>query len=812
MADPESGIVFEPLSGDPRGIPQPAYALRSNRLVKEEIGIEADDAAFMTKKQLNRHKQLNTNLKLGFVVECATESLERERLYKDLAWYVPFLLLFIFFLLASRNTEGMFWNNQVIGVKGATEERTFPFWGKTFMDTANRGDWEAWLEQVLIPMYFDDGAADAATNIVMGNNIKVGAMRVRAIRVANNSCDLNTRIIDTNASLFPQTCFGRYKGSDGESRDRDPFGDYPFHECKSPGIMKVEGKIRNWHCGGNVLDMPFNATVREATRELTNGAVGSFFADASTSRFLMVEYVHYNPTLNVFSHAQQWVEISAGGAYLPQTRTVFFEVMTSSMRGTQAYTVIFFLAVLIMVARFIYLGICASRRGELGKFIFSLWNILELINLIIFIVMLAFRFAWWAKCIDLDFQLPAGRAGFNEDLHFIAALYDMSIFLNGVNTVIIFIKVLKFAPLNRRLRIVTRSIVRAQQNIVGLMILFVVVLLAFAITAMSLFGTGMEDYRNLEVSFSTLMRTVIGDFDYDAMREENLFLAGIFFWAYMLLALFLLLNFIIAVIGNAFGQESADLVAEPLDAQIAGFFKDVKRQLARFVRSPGLYIRQAVQRRNEEWARESRYVLLCEELRAYRASLPIEGVSQDDFDDLPEAEKLALLPDPPLIRTTINEIVNARPDGALKLGYLSEVFLDDFWLACVAEHHLHDNTRNRALLKRHKLMADCAERQLRGVLGLGGEPIADAMSLRDLLEPSEQSVTHLAAMLERVGRMEALSDSLGATLCRLDVMLSAALQPKQAGRAGGEDGGDDAGGSDVQMLPLQIPKSKLTPL
>jgi len=48
------------------------------------------------------------------------------------------------------------------------------------------------------------------------------------------------------------------------------------------------------------------------------------------------------------------------------------------------------------------------------------------------------------------------------------------------------------------------------------------------------------------------MRMLLGDFDYPSLRRENRVLAGLFFWSFSVLCLFLLLNFIIAIIVEAY--------------------------------------------------------------------------------------------------------------------------------------------------------------------------------------------------------------------------------------------------------------------
>lgn len=52
---------------------------------------------------------------------------------------------------------------------------------------------------------------------------------------------------------------------------------------------------------------------------------------------------------------------------------------------------------------------------------------------------------------------------------------------------------------------------------------------------------------------------LIGDFDYDSMWMENRWLTPLFFWSFVVLALFLLLNFIIGILAD--GCDASDTPA-----------------------------------------------------------------------------------------------------------------------------------------------------------------------------------------------------------------------------------------------------------
>ena len=211
---------------------------------------------------------------------------------------------------------------------------------------------------------------------------------------------------------------------------------------------------------------------------------------------------------------------------------------------------------------------------------------MEFVNLISFFIMFGTKLAWWKMSRQVNFKFVVGDTAYHEDLEYVAGLYEFALYWAALCTVLCFLQVLKYLSLNPRLHVLTKAISAAQQNIVGVLALFFVVVFAFSLCGNALFGAGVADFRNLEVSFSALMRTLIGDAPYDDMKAENYFLAGVFFWAYLVLCLFLLLNFIMAVIGNGFNEENDKLVANDLYEQVAGFLQIVVRGLKRFFTHP----------------------------------------------------------------------------------------------------------------------------------------------------------------------------------------------------------------------------------
>jgi hypothetical protein len=147
---------------------------------------------------------------------------------------------------------------------------------------------------------------------------------------------------------------------------------------------------------------------------------------------------------------------------------------------------------------------------------------------------------------------------------------------SAITTVLTFLKLLKYVRLNDRLNVLTRTLAAAQQNLIGVIFLFIYVVWGFALVGYLLYGGGLYTFRSLSASYVSLLRLLLGDNDYQSMSLENRGATLVFFWLYNTMCLFILLNFLVAVISDAFADVSKSKSAIPLDVSISKVYEDAR--------------------------------------------------------------------------------------------------------------------------------------------------------------------------------------------------------------------------------------------
>eukprot|EP00760_Papus_ankaliazontas_P030738 PhM_4_TR4995/c1_g6_i1/m.73172 len=595
-------------------------------------GLLGDDGADVRVKRDEDERRTNAwrgqeladeaGVQYDFALKVIDYKIQSSVLTSDLRIYVIFLIMFCFFFLIGRDVNETYYMQAQIKAEIVDNEFASLKLGKTYTGIANPGDWIDFVKTSLVIQLHDT---------TMGNNILLGAARFRTLRVTPSSCSINDYIIPESMPSQAQECFGKWSGGNediGQIRNRfNQVTRWAYMSCGDiSGGAVTTGDFAFYHCGGFTFDVPFwvqdnsGKYVRlsqEQTELLyTNPALGDPpFVDSVATRFVMVEWFMYSPQLDKFMGVKLFTEAAPGGMWRPNFQLRSFTVWTSKDIGKTVYDFIFFAFVLYYIYDFVG-DIFRYRRlhGKVLGYFFSVWNALELVNLSIFIIVFAFRWKWWDLCLNRDVKLDtiAYRQAYPGELDDIMTFYLQQVYFNSVNTILTFLKLLKFLRLNDRLNILTRTLSESQDSIIGVLFIFFLVVTAFAMTGHGLFGLGVWDFRSIDASYSTLMRMLLGDFDYEALKTENRVLAGMFFWAFIILGLFCLLNFLIGVLMEAFAKVSKTRTILPLDEVIVKSWADLRKLLS------WNNITQSIQRRLRGHTMENLLTNALHDVRDYR--------------------------------------------------------------------------------------------------------------------------------------------------------------------------------------------------
>ena len=79
----------------------------------------------------------------------------------------------------------------------------------------------------------------------------------------------------------------------------------------------------------------------------------------------------------------------------------------------------------------------------------------------------------------------------------------------------------------------------------------------------------VKDYSSFSDSIFTLLRTILGDFDFYALEKANRVMGPIFFLAYVFFVFFVLLNMFLAIINDTYSEVKEEIAAQKNDFEVS---------------------------------------------------------------------------------------------------------------------------------------------------------------------------------------------------------------------------------------------------
>ncbi|GLC33126.1 hypothetical protein PLESTB_000367500 [Pleodorina starrii] len=309
------------------------------------------------------------------------------------------------------------------------------------------------------------------------------------------------------------------------------------------------------------------------------------YLDQNT-RQMTAELVTYNAQLRIFSYYFIRFFFSDGGSIkithrLNTVRVELYNSVNDDVRF--AFEIILSMWIIAMLLYNLWeIGYTQRTRGNFLKYFLSGWHWVEFASNGL---LTACIIIWWvfkqqyAKTFnilirydvyqrlspDANFlalqdsgaNLVAANAAFS-DLRELVDMLNWYFALNGINILLLIARVLKLMDFQPRLGVVTRSLWLAGPDLIHFAIVAGMVFVGYAMMAHLIFGNAIEAFATFGDSINTCFEILLGNID---VNEDLRALGGLqsvagalFFWSYELLVFMVLLNFLLAIIVDAFSE------------------------------------------------------------------------------------------------------------------------------------------------------------------------------------------------------------------------------------------------------------------
>ncbi|XP_018422591.1 PREDICTED: polycystic kidney disease 2-like 1 protein [Nanorana parkeri] len=484
---------------------------------------------------------------------------------RELLVYIVFLVDMCLLTYGMTSSNTYYYTNVMSNLFLFTSSDT----GVTFQSMNSMNDFWSYTQGPLLDglywtKWYNNATLDNNQHsLIYYENLLLGVPRMRQLKVENNSCVVHQDFRDDISG-----CYDVYTK---DEEDRNPFGlvngtawTY-FTEDELDGSSHW-GKIATYSGGGYYLD--FEMTKQDTLRSLQT-LKKNLWLDRGT-RVVFIDFSVYNANINLFCVLRLVVEFPATGGAIPswQIRTVKLIRYVSNWDY-------FVIACEIVFCVFIFYYVveeCLELRIHRCKYFTSIWNILDVVVILLSLVAIAFHIFRTLEVNRLMGSLLE-QPNTYADFEFLAFWQTQYNNMNAVNLFFAWIKIFKYISFNKTMTQLSSTLARCAKDILGFAIMFFIVFFAYAQLGYLLFGTQVENFSTFVKCIFTQFRIILGDFDYDAIDNANRILGPIYFVTYVFFVFFVLLNMFLAIINDTYSEVKEELANQKNELQFSDILK-----------------------------------------------------------------------------------------------------------------------------------------------------------------------------------------------------------------------------------------------
>ena len=319
--------------------------------------------------------------------------------HKDFVLYAIFMVTFSLVSWMDRGDETGYYINTLM--KADLLTTTWRVGGgkytyKTFYDIANVGESWDYLEKVFLPFAlqetYENGDPIPEDYRYYPHNSKLLGIRLRTVRVKPDMC------ADTGLSQYvSKPCYDKFTENIESKESYGALKKFEWSDENSQLENSYWGKLNIYPGHGYFIDLPLN---QSAALAVVQEARASEFIDDSTRAFF-VDFQLYNEPTNLHIICRTVIEYPPSGGARPKATFNVLKINNYNDPAGSLQMVLEFIiggfAVYFLLEEIVemkLLGFKGYRR--------SFWNVVDLINIIIFLFVGSMRIYFYTSLRDID--------------------------------------------------------------------------------------------------------------------------------------------------------------------------------------------------------------------------------------------------------------------------------------------------------------------------------------------------------------------------------------------------------------------------
>ncbi|XP_017012069.2 polycystin-2 [Drosophila takahashii] len=381
--------------------------------------------------------------------------------------------------------------------------------------------------------------------VFLYENLLLGPPRLRQIRVRKESCYVNDAFI-----RYFNTCYAAYSSG---AEDRKPmYKGSPYRTMNDLDSTPIWTVLAFYRTGGYTVNLDYD---KDKNLKTISELKDIHWLDRG-SRLCLVEFNLFNENTDIFQSVKLIAEIPPTGGVIPQAHLQTVKQYSFFTDHSMTMTVIYIFWY-IMIVYYTIDEINEMRKSGIKIYILSMINLLDCFILLGCYLALVYNIWHTFKVMSVTSKARAELA--YQSLDVLCFWNIIYVDMMAVLAFLVWIKIFKFISFNKTLVQFTTTLKRCSKDLAGFSLMFGIVFLAYAQLGLLLFGTKHPDFRNFITSILTMIRMILGDFQYNLIEQANRVLGPIYFLTYILLVFFILLNMFLAIIMETYNTVKSEI-------------------------------------------------------------------------------------------------------------------------------------------------------------------------------------------------------------------------------------------------------------
>eukprot|EP00755_Sulcionema_specki_P033118 Sspe_Gene.20383::Locus_7473_Transcript_1_1_Confidence_1.000_Length_3029::g.20383::m.20383/K04986/PKD2; polycystin 2 len=501
------------------------------------------------------------------------KEIEKARIYKQLPFYLLWLLCLTFLVILSgvANTAGY---NTLYHLEQAHHHALeMP----KFSEISAASDYWQWLRLTVQHLKND-----------FTQNVPLGFLLMRQYRVKKIAPFVPTCIPEDISRQIQASQFAPEWSDDDVSIE--PFGpngkwvanrDLPV-QIDIPAVSTAYHTFSETDQAFPML-LDYNNNLTTLLKQIDEAEAGNWI-DIST-RVVIVDVLTYNPSTESFAINHLFVEFFASGSSASGSKAYPF-VLNSFKTPLQRFVFVLDIGVVIGA---VYLLGCVIYTVYLNKKIhvawISVWEVFEVTIVVFVAISSTFRFMLWADGPRLAEESDV-RSSSSPSVTMFVSLFEYGYRFErgntytGMTVTMAWLRFLRVLQHNSRLGVLSLTIKYAIGELFSLLVIFAVVLFGYALGCCTLYGADFRDLNSLSRSAGYLIRLLVSaeiGADWQELASIHPEWTWFYLGSFMVLSWLLLLNMVLAIVTGSFASVQAACGGKVADWSLHSLKRDLQR-------------------------------------------------------------------------------------------------------------------------------------------------------------------------------------------------------------------------------------------